>query len=904
MAFFSWSRWLRSLLRPQTKPIQRRRTHLRLEELETRLAPAQFVWNGAAGDGKWGTGGPGGNWSGGPAPAATDVGPDDLVFQQGFGTTTLTNNLPGLKINSITFSSSFQISGDAITLGTVNPANSNSLTGQIDVNGSGVTDVLGLNNITLGGAGSPIGQQTFNIAATDTLNIDGPLAGSAGAGLTMKGGTVPSPGILILDADNSSFTGAFTISAGITQIQTATALGSSSAAQNSFADGTTVASGAQLQVSNAAGITVQEWLTLNGSGIGDTGALEAVLGTKNVWAGNIQLDSDTTFGALGTTVPLSTTDLNITGVISDLGSGHNVIKEGQGTIGFAGTNLYRGTTTINNGILQVGNSQGLGTGPGGTADDSTADDITVNSTATKAGTLQIDSATGVTIQNKLLILNGAGYNNGTVVNGDSPVLGNGALDNLAGNNTWTGTVILGSPAPNGSAATIEADGDSPYYTLTISGLVEDPYLAKTPLTKTGLGILAFSHSNTYRGTTFIIAGILEAEDSQALGQVGAQGNVFVEYDSLTGVAATLELAVDNQLDSITDTRNKKTFSNNVWIWGPGAPSPVAGVAGLGALYSASGTNTWTGNITVNDGPPENGSYLPNPTPGFWAAPMASIGVAADPNPTDTSNYLANDFSLTVTGTIVGQFLFRVKAYGGPVGWAFETGTLTKALLQKLGTGDLILPSASTEFNGEWDIDQGWVTVENSGSFGVVDPTITQSDQPTVTVEAGAAIQVYDKTGKGINLPQNFVLAGQGIGSASTSFSELNQQGAIENIGGINTITGNIVYLGQAGIGVEPTFGPSQLSLLGTQSDQASNTYLAAVSGSFEAGLPPLPPIPPGHSSGSTGAEDANIIQTGATSGTLTINYDTFDPLDNPDSFDVYYGIYGEAARSISSPPAG
>ena len=42
MAFFSWSRWLRSLLRPAIKPIRklRKQTRLRLEPLENRLAPA------------------------------------------------------------------------------------------------------------------------------------------------------------------------------------------------------------------------------------------------------------------------------------------------------------------------------------------------------------------------------------------------------------------------------------------------------------------------------------------------------------------------------------------------------------------------------------------------------------------------------------------------------------------------------------------------------------------------------------------------------------------------------------------------------------------------------------------------------------------------------------------------
>jgi autotransporter-associated beta strand protein len=861
MAFFSWSRWLRSLVHSKTKPIQRHRTSLRLEALESRLAPASFVWTGAAGGGLWSTAG---NWQGGVAPAASDPGPDDLTFQSGSAITILNNNIVGLKINSITFSSQYSISGQPITLGATSGA-TNSLTGQIIVNGLGITDTLGFSQMTLAGAGSGSAQQTFKVSPQNTLDVTSQLLGTGGAGLTQTlGGTV------IFDADNSGFSGPITVAAGVAQVTNSFSLGTFTG----FSDGTTVLNGAQLQVSKkATNLVIPEAVRLNGAGIANRGALYNAAGNNNIWSGPVELDSDVTVGGV------VNTSLNITGVISDLGSGHNVIKEGQGTIGFSGTNTYRGTTTINDGILQVGNSQGLGTGPGGIADDSTADDITVNSSATKTGTLQINgpaSGPGLTIVNKLLILNGGGFN------------GLGALDNLQGNNTWTGNVILGSPAPIGSAVTIRTENNPvtsqlpPYYTLTISGVVEDPLLAATSLTKTGLGTLDFTNSNTYTGKTTIVEGILEVQDSQALGQLGKQGQVFVEFNSQNGHAGTLELAVDNIVDSITKTRNTLIVSNPLWIWGPGENN-------VGALYSASGTNTYAGNVTVNDGPPENDSFLPNNTAGSWSAPLASIGVAADPNPTSTRNYLQNDFSLTVTGSVIG-------------GWKFAVGDLTKPLMQKFGAGDLILPSANNKYTSSWEIVQGWVTAENSNSFGAITANITQQDEPTITIDSGAAVHLYDPatasglSGTGINIHQNFQIYGPGINSASTTFSQLNQQGAIENIGGLNTITGNILLHGNAALGVEQTFGTSQLSLLGTQSQDASSVYEQVFSGRTEAGLPTPP------TSGSTGAEDVNIIQTGSTSGSITVNYMMFFPppfFDGvPDRLDVYYGIYGEGGQLI------
>ncbi len=217
MAFFSWSRWLRSLLRPQTKPLHKRNSRLHVERLEDRLAPATFQWTGTAGDGKWGTGG---NWSGGMAPSASSSVPCDLVFPSISGTLALTNNIgtgtTPLKVNSISFSGSgYTLEGNSILLG--------GTSGAINIS-PGLKDTIAM-GMTLGGSGTS--QQVFTIGANATLTLDGALAGTAGAGWTQTGS-----GTMILDADNSGFTGAFTVAGGVTQIQTATALGTSVSASN------------------------------------------------------------------------------------------------------------------------------------------------------------------------------------------------------------------------------------------------------------------------------------------------------------------------------------------------------------------------------------------------------------------------------------------------------------------------------------------------------------------------------------------------------------------------------------------------------------------------------------------------------------------------------------------------
>src|SRR5207302_685487 len=120
--------------------------------------------------------------------------------------------------------------------------------------------------------------------------------------------------------------------------------------------------------------------------------------------------------------------------------------------------------------------------------------------------------------------------------------------------------------------------------------------------------------------------------------------------------------------------------------------------------------------------------------------------------------------------------------------------------------------------------------------------VDQNLQPTVTVEAQAALHLKALGGQHLDLGQNFKITGQGI---DHTFDELNHAGAIVNLSGINTIYGNVGLSLQPGIGVESVFGPSQLSLLGQQNQSASNalTVPAAATGSS--------------------TENDNIIDTGA-----------------------------------------
>ena len=130
-----------------------------------------------------------------------------------------------------------------------------------------------------------------------------------------------------------------------------------------------------------------------------------------------------------------------------------------------------------------------------------------------------------------------------------------------------------------------------------------------------------------------------------------------------------------------------------------------------------------------------------------------IGVNPDPNTTPDSTYLTNDYSLTITSNIVSTVQYP----------NYQT-------LHKVGGGNLILPNPNAKFFGNFSIDRGWVTIQDSNSLGAHVTTyntpfgvkgIGDTQQPTVTVQNGAALHLDPISGN-ISVPQNMVLAGKGL----------------------------------------------------------------------------------------------------------------------------------------------
>ncbi len=364
--------------------------------------------------------------------------------------------------------------------------------------------------------------------------------------------------------DKQSFTsvargsGDMTVSNGIMRIADNDSLGNATGS-------TTVGSGGTLDLTG--GITVTgEALTISGTGEGSVGALRNFSGS-NTWTGAIDLDANATIASDAGDLTISGTidndtfnlsldgagDMTISGIISDTGG---LIKDGNGTATLTGVNTYSGTTTVNDGVLEIEDASALGTTGTGT-------------TVTSGGTLALD--TGIIVGAEALTLNGTGEG-GT----------EGALRNTAGSNEWQGAVDLGSAATiNSTAGSLDISGniDNQTFDLTVNGAGDTTFsgvLSDTgDLVKAGTGTLTLSGTNTYTGVTTIQAGTIDVQNTDALGGTGS-GTVVQSGGTLEVSAIAANMAAEP-----------------LTINGTG----VGGVNGA-LHWTDAGTDQWTGNITL------------------------------------------------------------------------------------------------------------------------------------------------------------------------------------------------------------------------------------------------------------------------------------------------------------------
>lgn len=208
--------------------------------------------------------------------------------------------------------------------------------------------------ITTGAAGSAL-----ILNATGNVTQSAAIGGSGGV-------TKQGAGTLILSQANT-YTGTTTITSGTVEVQHNSGLGS-------VAAGTTVATGAMIQI-NGSGLVIAEPISsIIGTGVNAAGALRNIANT-NEWSGaivlgaggaTIQSDAGTLIisgGVTGATRPLTITGAGNTTINSVIGTTTGTLtKTGNGILTLTEANTYSGATAVNAGqVILSGNGTATST---------------------------------------------------------------------------------------------------------------------------------------------------------------------------------------------------------------------------------------------------------------------------------------------------------------------------------------------------------------------------------------------------------------------------------------------------------------------------------------------------------------------------------------------------------------
>jgi autotransporter-associated beta strand protein len=469
-------------------------------------------------------------------------------------------------------------------------------------------------------------------------------------------------------------------------------------------------------------------------------------------------------------------------------TGSSLVKGLSGTLVLTADNSgFTGKVKLNQsgGIVQITNANALGTGPY----------MTVGANAQ----LQVSNVTGPI--NEPLLLNGPGIQN------------DGALLNVAGNNTWAGTIELDSDTTLGAT---HATG-APVSSLNITGQISDNAEGHN-LTKEGTDQIIFSHAggNTYRGLTTINSGILTIEDPQSLGRDllhggTAQSQALVNDSG--GETGTLQLLDPN---FASDGGGFTVRDEPLTLNGPGVYQ--AG-QNLGALNNIEGDNNWAGTVNlatptligISDSPV--GVTLSSATESAAGAGTTVTITTAAPHPfligqvvnITGVNVAAYNGIFTITSvptattfTYTANHSRLVNATGGGASLSslIISGVLSGSTLTKGGTRELILNNANT-YTGGTVVQTGVLDVRDSQALGPV------ASAGATIVDYGASLDLevdsgFDAHGRNLaddsvtgfngNGPQlgmtfNVPLALFGVGYQDT--------GALRSLSGINIWTGNV-----------------------------------------------------------------------------------------------------------------
>ena len=677
------------------------------------------------------------------------------LTKTGAGTQVLTGS--NTFTGATTISAGTLESAKAATLlnsGTVTVSNAGST---LAANYGGASDYLSNNIVTL--LAKTVFSSTSTAFGFDTTNA----SGTYGNSLTMTAGlTKLGANTLTLTAANS-YTGATTIFAGTLQIGDGTvgndgSIATSSGIVNNGALIYNLSSTATRTYGNV--ISGTGSLTKAGAGILNLRGVNTYTGTTMLSAGTLQIGDGTVGndGSIATSSGIvnngaliynlsSTATRTYGNVISGTGS---LTKAGGGILTLSGSNAFSGGVNLNAGELIISNSNALSSG-----------------TLNIAGGTTLDSS-GMTIANV------QNWNRDFTYAGSS-----GAL-------TANGNVTLGGSC----TVTVSAN------TLTVNGVIGDGG-SGYGLTKSGVGSLSLTGSNTFTGAVTVNNGVLKLLNSGTSYLAGFSG---LNIAPSTGGTATLILDAEGNFLNYPIT-------NGISVTGSGVA--VLQVSGFNETFSGGAINLGNHDLTLQHVASTGGPYSTNVSNQL----------------TGTGNLILSDL-ITNTGvralTLSGSQNQTGTIAVNNVGTGAQTITLSGVLgagisaltvnnTTSVAAGQILtLSGANTSFAGTVNVNAGILQIGNGSALNA---------NNIVTVGGNGTAPILDLNGN------NQTIAGLNDGGYTT--------GTVTNSGTlVQTLTlggtGNYSYAGAITATTPANFNLTKTGT-GTQTLTASNSYAGLTS---------------------------------------------------------------------------
>ena len=389
-------------------------------------------------------------------------------------------------------------------------------------------------------------------------------------------------------------------------------------------------------------------------------------------------------------------------------------------------------------------------------------------------------------------------------------LNSGALENVSGDNYWTGTVTL--LADNIITTTTG--------TLTVSGIISGAYA----LTKNGSGTLTFSNANTYSGGTAINTGKLNINNASALG--ASAGSFTINggtIDNTSGAAITavnypqlwnadFTFSGTNNLNlgvgavTLSASRQITTTSNTLTIGGlindntKSLTKAGAGTLGFGAqavtlntiTINAGSLTSTSGTLNLSGDFINNGTYSHNnglisfvgatstsvtgtangtSTHNFYDVTVNKSGSATITVPVGITNQINN--SMTLTNGIVNQNGTLSFLNGSSVSGA-NNASYVNGQVVKFGTQAFTFPVGAGNFYRPVSISAPAVSTDNfTAQYFLTDPSPSYthtSKDATIDHVGRCEYWILNRTGGSSNV--NVTLSWNSTSCGVTNLADL------------------------------------------------------------------------------------------------------------------------------------